>query len=117
MYMLYKKILLIIQNIKVMSENKFEYIDDVILNVDKDKVEKKKKSPIKPIALLILGAAILWYGANYVNKAQSDTLSSVVIMVGLAIAGWGIVAFLVKKERYVYKPTGKTLKKHKVYVA
>ena len=40
MYMLYKKILLIIQNIKVMSENKFEYIDDVILNVDKDKVEK-----------------------------------------------------------------------------
>lgn len=117
MYMLYKKILLIIQNIKVMSENKFEYIDDVILNVDKDKVEKKKKSPIKPIALLILAAAILWYGANYVNTAQSDTLSSVVIMIGLAIAGWGIVAFLVKKERYVYKPTGKTLKKHKVYVA
>ena len=100
-----------------MSENKFEYIDDAILNVDTDKIEKKKKSPVKPVALLILGAAILWYGANYINTAQSDTLSSVVIMIGLGIAAWGIVAFLVKKERYVYKPTGKTLKKHKVYVA
>ena len=99
-----------------MSENKFEYIDDAILNVDTDKIEKKKKSPVKPVALLILGAAILWYGANYINTAQSDTLSSVVIMIGLGIAAWGIVAFLVKKERYVYKPTGKSLKKHKVYV-
>lgn len=56
-----------------MSDSKFEYIDDVLLNVDKDKIEKKKKSPIKPLALLILGAAILWYGANYINTAQSDT--------------------------------------------
>lgn len=100
-----------------MSDSKFEYIDDVLLNVDKDKIEKKKKSPIKPLALLILGAAILWYGANYINTAQSDTLSSVVIMIGLGVAAWGVVAFLVKKERYVYKPTGKVLKKHKVYVA
>ena len=52
-----------------MSENKFEYIDDAILNVDTDKIEKKKKSPVKPVALLILGAAILWYGANYINMA------------------------------------------------
>ena len=100
-----------------MSDSKFEYIDDVILDVDKDRVEKKKKSPVKPLALLILGAAILWYGANYINTAQSDTLSSVVIMLGLGVAAWGIVAFLVKKERYVYKPTGKMLKKHKVYIA
>ena len=78
-----------------MSDSKFEYIDDVLLNVDKDKIEKKKKSPIKPLALLILGAAILWYGANYINTAQSDTLSSVVIMIGLGVAAWGIVAFLV----------------------
>ena len=67
---------LIVQNYKVMSDSKFEYIDNVILNVDKDRVEKKKKSPVKPLALLILGAAILWYGANHVNTAQSDTLSS-----------------------------------------
>ena len=77
---------LIVQNYKVMSDSKFEYIDNVILNVDKDRVEKKKKSPVKPLALLILGAAILWYGANHVNTAQSDTLSSVVIMLGLGIA-------------------------------
>ena len=94
----------------------FDKIKEVGI-VDKDKIEKKKKSPIKPLALLILGAAILWYGANYINTAQSDTLSSVVIMIGLGVAAWGVVAFLVKKERYVYKPTGKVLKKHKVYVA
>ena len=39
---------LIVQNYKVMSDSKFEYIDNVILNVDKDRVEKKKKSPVKP---------------------------------------------------------------------
>ncbi len=103
--------------IKVMSDSKFEYIDNVISDVDKDRIGKKKQSPVKPLALLILGAAILWYGANYINTAQSDTLSSVVIMLGLGVAAWGIVAFLVKKERYVYKPTGKVLKKHKVYIA
>lgn len=53
-----------------MSDSKFEYIDDVILDVDKDRVEKKKKSPVKPLALLILGAAILWYGANYINTRK-----------------------------------------------
>ena len=30
-----------------MSDSKFEYIDDVLLNVDKDKIEKKKKKANK----------------------------------------------------------------------
>lgn len=98
-------------------ETKYEYIDDVILKVDEGKVEKKKKSPVKPLGLLIVGAAILWFGANYINTAQSDTLSSIIIMLGLGVVGWGIIAFIIKKERYIYKPTGKTLKKHKIYVA
>ena len=98
-------------------ETKFDYIDDVILKVDEGKVEKKKKSPVKPLGLLIVGAAILWVGASHINTAQSDTLSSIIIMIGLAVVGWGIMAFIIKKERYVYKPTGKAMKKHKVYVA
>ena len=32
-------------------------------------------------------------------------------------AGFGKVIFIIKKEKYVYKPTGKAMKKHKVYVA
>lgn len=98
-------------------ETKFDYIDDVILTVDETKVGKKKKSPVKPLGLLLVGAIVLWIGATHINTAQSDTLSSIIIMIGLAIVGWGIMAFIIKKERYVYKPTGKTLKKHKVYVA
>ena len=110
-----KQFVLIIQKSKVMSDKKFEYIDEAILNVEN--VEKKRKSPIKPIVLLILGAAILWCGANYINTAKGDTLSSVVIMIGLGVVVWGIAAFFVKKECYIYKPTGKALKKRKVYVA
>lgn len=82
----------------------------LILDVDKDRVEKKKKSPVKPLALLILGAAILWYGANYINTAQSDTLSSVVIMLGLAVAAWGIVAFG-KKGALCLQTDGKDVEK------
>lgn len=98
-------------------DNKFEYIDDVILKVDAGKVIKKRTSPIKPLGLLLVGAAILYFGATRINTADSDTFSSIIIMVGLGIMGWGAMAFIIKKERYVYQPTGKILKKHKVYVA
>lgn len=44
-----------------MSDSKFEYIDDVLLNVDKDKIEKKKKSPIKPLAVDLGGSnPLVW---------------------------------------------------------
>ena len=80
-------------------ETKFDYIDDVILKVDEGKVEKKKKSPVKPLGLLLVGAAILWVGANHINTAQSDTLSSIIIMIGLAVVGWGIMAFTSRREK------------------
>ena len=35
-----------------MSDSKFEYIDDVLLNVDKDKIEKKKKTLQLPIHMM-----------------------------------------------------------------
>ena len=36
-----------------MSDSKFEYIDDVLLNVDKDKIEKKKKSRVKILRKIV----------------------------------------------------------------
>ncbi|WP_294142130.1 hypothetical protein [uncultured Sanguibacteroides sp.] len=96
---------------------KFDYIGDIILKVDEGKIVKKKKSPVKPLGLLIVGAAVLYFGSTHINAAENDILSSVAIMIGLGIIGWGVVAFLVKKENYIYSPTGKVLKKHKVYLS
>ena len=63
---------LIVQNYKVMSDSKFEYIDNVILNVDKDRVEKKKKSPVKPLALLIL--ELLFFGMEPIMLIQRKVI-------------------------------------------
>lgn len=68
---------------------KFDYIGDIILKVDEGKIVKKKKSPVKPLGLLLVGAAVLYFGSTHINAAENDILSSVAIMIGLGIIGWG----------------------------
>lgn len=97
-------------------ENKFEYLDNVVLAADSD-IVKKQKSPLKGILILLVGAGVLYWGAVHVSSSSSDVLSSFLIIVGLILIVWGIIAFFMKGERYVVKSTGKVLKKHKVYIA
>ena len=96
---------------------KFDYIGDVLLKVDEGKIVMKKKSHVKPLGLILVGAAALYFASTQINAAQNDILSSVAIMIGLGIIGWGIVAFIVSKDNYIYSPTGKILKKHKIYLS
>ena len=97
-------------------DSKFDYIDNVAAAADGD-VMKKQTSPIKAIVLLIVGAGVLYYGAAHLGGSVSEVLSSTMIIVGLIIVVWGIAAFFSKRVKYIYKPTGKVLKKYKVYVA
>lgn len=45
-----------------MSDSKFEYIDDVLLNVDKDKIEKKEKISHQAFSIVDLGCCnpLVW---------------------------------------------------------
>lgn len=97
-------------------ENKYEYIDNVALSADSD-IEKKQKSPLKAILILLVGAGGLYWGTVHVPSNSSDVLSSLLIIVGLILIVWGIVAFFMKGDRYIVKSSGKVLKKHKVYIA
>ena len=97
-------------------ENKFDYIDNVASVTDGD-VVKKHTSPVKAVVLLVIGAGVLYYGAAHLGGTVSEMLSSALIIVGLIIVVWGIAAFFSKRDKYVYKPTGKALKKYKVYLA
>ena len=95
----------------------FEYIEDILLKIDEGKIIKKKRSYLKASSLLFLGVAILYYVSVYNGVSQNDMLSSVMIMLGIGVIAWGTILFVAGKELYVYQPTGKVLKKHKVYVA
>lgn len=97
-------------------ENKFDYIDNVASAADSD-VVKKRTSPLKAIVLLIVGAGVLYYGAAHLGGSVSEVLSSALIIAGLIIVIWGIGSFFSKRVKYIYKPTGKALKKCKVYVS
>lgn len=94
----------------------YEYIQDILHQVDGDNIIKKKKSIIKPSLLLLVGAVILYLGTT-IESGASDMLSSLLITLGIGVMVWGLVAFVSSKECFVYKPTGKVLKKHKVYVS
>ena len=97
-------------------DSKFDYIDNVADAADGE-VMKKRTSPVKAIVLLIIGAGVLYYGAAHLGGTVSEVLSSAMIIAGLIIVVWGIASFFSKREKYIYKPSGKELKKRKVYVA
>ena len=68
----------------------FDYIEDVLLNVDEGKIVKKKKSCMKPLGLLLVGGAILYFAGSHMGTMH-DMLSSVILMVGLGVLGWGLL--------------------------
>ncbi|MDR0544372.1 MAG: hypothetical protein LBG30_03370 [Odoribacteraceae bacterium] len=95
---------------------KYDYIEDAILTVDEGNVAKKNKPVALSLALLVLGAVVLYVGIA-LQAAAGEILSSLLLMVGLVVMVAGLTLLVVKKGGYVYVPTGKELKKYKLYIA
>ena len=93
-------------------ESKFEYIGNMTFGPD-SAIVKKQKSALRGIILIVVGAAVLYFGAIQ----TAEMLSSVLIIAGLIIVVWGIAAFFTKGERFIYKPTGKIMHKKKIYIS
>ncbi|MDR2131442.1 MAG: hypothetical protein LBP56_09840 [Odoribacteraceae bacterium] len=95
---------------------KYDYIEDVILTVDEGNVVKKSKPLALALIVLLVGVVALYFSVT-VEKTGEGVLSSLLLVAGLLLLVTGLVLVIVKKGRYLYRPTGQGLKKYKVYIA
>jgi hypothetical protein len=95
---------------------KYDYIEDVILTVDEGNIVKASRSVALLLLLLLLGGVSLYLGTA-VKETIGETLSSLLLVAGLVLVVMGIIFFVVKKGHYIYRPSGKRLKKYKIYIA
>jgi hypothetical protein len=95
---------------------KYDYIEDVILTVDDGNVVKKNKPVALPLALLVLGAVGLYFGST-LKETGGEMFSSLLLVAGLVVVLVALILFVVKKGGYLYRPTGKGLKRCKIYIA
>ncbi|MDR2414842.1 MAG: hypothetical protein LBD64_07660 [Odoribacteraceae bacterium] len=95
---------------------KYDYIEDVILTVDEGNVVKKNKPVTLATALLVIGAAALYFGIS-VQVAAGEIISSLLVVVGLLVIVSGIILLVIKKGGYFCRQTGQGVKKYKIYIA
>ena len=78
----------------------------------------KKKSPIAAVGLTILGVALAVLGSAKVIKG--DVLEMTIMSIGAIVALYGLFRLVMVCQKdavdYVYAPTQKKLKAHKIYI-
>jgi membrane-bound ClpP family serine protease len=82
-----------------------------------EKIIQTKKSPVQSIIITLVGVALLILGIIVVNN---ETLAILLVVAGVAIIICGIVMIALAMGKnsfdYIYEPTGKKLKKYKIYL-
>ncbi len=95
----------------------FGSIEDKIQQIENEKIIKVKSNPLNAIILLIAGIIAIILGVIIIHN---ETLKLSVVLLGVVIAIVGLIYLLTKTGKnsfdYVYEPTGKKLKKYKVYL-
>jgi hypothetical protein len=95
---------------------KFDYIEDVILTVDEGAVARQGRPVVLPAVLLLVGVVVAYLGTRG-KDAEGDMVSSLLLVAGLVVVVAGIVLWMVKKGRYVHRPSGRGMKRFKIYIA
>ena len=97
--------------------NTFELLENKLQNMSDEKIIKTKKSPIQSIIIALAGVALLVLG---IVAVSNETLAILLVVFGVALTIYGIVMIVINTGKnafdYVYEPTGKKLKKYKVYL-
>lgn len=95
----------------------FESLEEKIQNMNDEKIIKTKKSPIQAILVTLSGIVLLILGVTVISN---DMLTLLLSAIGVAIIILGIVLIILNTGKnavdYVYEPTGKKMKKYKVYL-
>lgn len=93
----------------------YEIIDQKIKNMPEYKIITKKSNIAGPVVLSVIGVGMLIAGAiGLFTKSLNITF----ILVGIAILALGIILIVsnLNKEIFIYQPTGKKMRKHKIYL-
>jgi hypothetical protein len=95
----------------------FERIEEKIRNMKEEKILKVKSNPFASIMVIIAGILIVVLGTTIV---RGESLTPLLVVTGVVIAIAGMI-YLIKKTGknsgdYIYEPTGKKLKKYKIYI-
>jgi hypothetical protein len=95
----------------------FVQIEERIQNMKEEKILKVKSNPLGSIMIMIVGIVIIIVGATIIH---SESLTPLLVIAGIATASVGIFYLLKKTGKnsgdYIYEPTGKKLKKYKIYI-
>lgn len=97
--------------------NTFELLENKIQNMKDEKIIQTKKSPLQAIVITLIGIALLILGIVAVNN---ETVALLLVVAGIALTISGIVMIGINTGKnafdYVYEPTGKKMKKYKIYL-
>lgn len=96
----------------------FEKIENKINSMSEYDIALKKKSPIASIGLTVIGIALAVLGSTKV--IGNDIVEMTVLSIGTIVAVFGIIKLVLVCQKdavdYVYAPTQKKLKPHKIYI-
>ncbi|HOI26840.1 MAG TPA: hypothetical protein PKZ15_05275 [Paludibacteraceae bacterium] len=91
---------------------KMEALDSCILEISKGKIIKKKSSIMIPMVLMVIGGVLMLTNNQKLTLISNDSLMNVLFTVGIFILIIGLVMLFMRKDKYVYLPTGKEVKKY-----
>lgn len=96
----------------------FEKIENKIKNMSDYDIVLQKKNPIIPIFITVIGVGLFMLGSSKV--VNNDIFEMGTMSIGAIVALYGLVRLMLALQKdavdYVYKPTKKKLKTHKVYI-
>ena len=96
----------------------FEKIENKINNMSEYDIVSQKKSPVAAVGLTVVGVALFVLGSTKI--IGSDILGMTVLSIGAIIAVCGLIKLVLVCQKdavdYMYAPTKKKLKPHKVYI-
>ena len=96
----------------------FEKIENKINNMSEYDIVLQKKSPVAAVGLTVVGVALAVLGSTKI--IGSDILGMTVLSIGAIIAVCGLIKLVLVCQKdavdYMYAPTKKKLKPHKVYI-
>lgn len=96
-----------------------EKIEDKIKMMSEYDIVPKKKSPIAAAGFTVIGVALAILGSTEVIKG--DILEMTFMSIGTIVALYGLFRLLMVCQKdavdYVYAPTGKKLRAHKIYIS
>ncbi len=94
----------------------YTHIEEAVKNLPKDVIISKRNSIATSIVLIIVGILMFVLGTK--NIVSADCVNMMMIVFGLGLFIYGIIKICMDLSscHHFYVPTGKRLKKYKVYI-